>query len=87
MTLDELQKQALTLTEAERRQLINALSQSLTNSQKRAPYGRNWRDFRRYCCPCSGRIRMHNFSKPLSLKGFWALITIRHHYLLETLRN
>jgi len=39
MTLDELQKQALTLTEAERRQLINALSQSLTNSQKRAPYG------------------------------------------------
>jgi hypothetical protein len=29
----------------------------------------------------------HNFSKPLSLKGFWALITIRHHYLLETLRN
>jgi len=27
----------------------------------------------------------HNLSKPLSLKGFWALITIRHHYLLETL--
>jgi hypothetical protein len=29
----------------------------------------------------------HNFSKPLSLKGFWALITIRHHYLLETLKE
>jgi len=27
----------------------------------------------------------HNFSKPLSLKEFWALITIRHDYLLETL--
>ena len=27
----------------------------------------------------------HDFSKPLSLKGFWALITIAHHYLLETL--
>lgn len=39
MTLDELQKQALKLTEAERRQLINALAKSLTNSQKRAPYG------------------------------------------------
>jgi hypothetical protein len=27
----------------------------------------------------------HNPSKPLSLKGFWGLLTIRHHYLLETL--
>jgi len=27
----------------------------------------------------------HNFNKPLSLKGFWALIIIRHHYLLKTL--
>ena len=26
-----------------------------------------------------------DLSKPLSLKGFWGLITIRHHYLLETL--
>jgi hypothetical protein len=39
MTLDELKKQALALPEAERRQLINALAKSLTNSPKRAPYG------------------------------------------------
>jgi len=29
----------------------------------------------------------HNLSKPLSLKGFWVLITMRHHHLLETLKN
>jgi len=39
MTLAELQKQALNLSEAERRQLINTLMRSFAAQKKRAPFG------------------------------------------------
>ena len=39
MTLVELQKQALNLSEAERRQLINTLMRSFATPKKRASFG------------------------------------------------
>ncbi len=39
MTLNELQKEVLSLSEAERRQLINILMQSFPTTGKRAAFG------------------------------------------------
>jgi hypothetical protein len=64
MTLDELQKQALALPEAERRQLINALVRSLTTPKKRAPYG---------CMEGSGEI-LEDIVAPALAESEWEVL-------------